>query len=162
LSAPGNAIELSFRLRQAGHFHELNNFFNNRFCDQQKLLGHSRNREFLGPRKDRAVAPDRRGLACLFERRFAVPPETAAGYITIVRGDASDPIGVATVTLLRDLIANEKDRLILYQTARRQYRSAAAEWAAAHPVPKRDETIWLRPHRGSRYLADPRPEAAAK
>jgi hypothetical protein len=34
----------------------------------------------------------------------------------------------------------------------------AAAWAKAHPPVPRDETFIFRPHRGSRYLADPQPE----
>ncbi len=85
-------------------------------------------------------------------------PQAAPGTVTITCGNAKDPIGAATVILLRDLIANEKDRLTVYQEKRHVYWQAAAEWEKAHPVLPRDETIWFRPHRGSRYLANPIPE----
>ncbi len=88
-------------------------------------------------------------------------PEAAPDSITITRGDADDPIGTATATLLRDLIAAEKPRLIIYQEKLTAYQQAAAAWAKAHPVPPRDETIWFKPHRGSRYLAQPTPEKGA-
>ena len=90
------------------------------------------------------------------------PPEATPDTITITRGNAKDPIGTATVTLLRDLIASEKTRLIAYQEKRAIYHQAAAAWEKAHPPIPRDETVWLRPHRGSRYLADPKPEAVSK
>ncbi len=86
------------------------------------------------------------------------PPEAAPDSITITRGNANDPVGTATVTLLRDLIATEKSRLIVYQEERATYQQAAAEWQKSHPILPRDETVWLRPHRGSRYLANPTPE----
>jgi hypothetical protein len=86
------------------------------------------------------------------------PPEAAPDTITITRGNAKDSIGTATATLLRDLIANEKPRLIAYQEQRIAYQQAAAEWQKAHPVLPRDESVWLRPHRGSRYLTNPTPE----
>ncbi len=86
------------------------------------------------------------------------PPEAAPESITITRGTASDPVGTATVTLLRDLIATEKSRLLVYQEKRATYQQAAAEWQKSHPVLPRDETVWFRPHRGSRYLANPTPE----
>ena len=89
---------------------------------------------------------------------FPPPPEAAPGTITITRGNAHDPIGTATATLLRDLITSEKSRLTVYQEKRVTYQKAAAEWEKAHPVLPRDETIWLRPHRGSRYLTNPTPE----
>ena len=87
-----------------------------------------------------------------------MPPEAAPGTIAITRGNANDPFGTATATLLRDLIVTEKSRLIVYQEARTRYQQAAAEWQKSHPVLPRDETVWLRPHRGSRYLANPTPE----
>ena len=86
------------------------------------------------------------------------PPEAAPDTIAITRGNANDPAGTATATLLRDLIATEKPRLTAYQEQRAIYQQAAAAWEKAHPIPPRDETIWFRPHRGSRYLANPTPE----
>ena len=86
------------------------------------------------------------------------PPEAAPDTINITRGNANDPVGTATVTLLRDLIATEKSRLIIYQEERAIYQQAAAAWQKSHAIPPRDETIWFRPHRGSRYLTNPTPE----
>lgn len=86
------------------------------------------------------------------------PPEAAPDIITLTRGDAKDPVGTATAILLRDLIANEKSRLTAYQEQRVIYHQAAAAWEKAHPILPRDETIWFRPHRGSRYLTNPTPE----
>ena len=86
------------------------------------------------------------------------PPEAAPDTIAITRGNANDPVGTATATLLRDLIATEKSRLIVHQEERATYQQAAAEWQKSHPILPRDETVWLRPHRGSRYLTNPTPE----
>jgi hypothetical protein len=86
----------------------------------------------------------------------------SANSILILKGDRNDPMGTAPITLLKDLIANEKDRLVTYQAERLRYQQAAAAWEKAHPVPPRDETFWFRPHRGSRYLANSKPEAAIK
>ena len=86
------------------------------------------------------------------------PPEAAPDTITITRGNANDPVGTATVTLLRDLIATEKSRLIVYQEERTIHQQAVAAWAKSHPILPRNETIWFRPHRGSRYLTNPTPE----
>ncbi|MEO7099956.1 MAG: hypothetical protein ABI162_11380 [Luteolibacter sp.] len=85
-----------------------------------------------------------------------------AGSITILKGNPKDPTGTAIITLLKELIATEKSRLITYQAARQRYQQASAEWENAHPSVPRDETYWLKPHRGSRYLANPTPEAAIK
>ena len=59
---------------------------------------------------------------------------------------------------MRELIASEKFRLTVYQEKRAIYRQAADAWEIANVAPLRDETIWFRPHRGSRYLATPIPE----
>ena len=86
------------------------------------------------------------------------PPEAAPDTIIITQGNPNDPIGTATAVLLRDLIASEKPRLTAYQEKRSIYQQAAVAWQKAHPVPSRNETIWFRPHRGSRYLTNPNPE----
>lgn len=103
------------------------------------------------------------GVIPIYRRPFSKlpipkPPEATPNSITITRGNTKDPVGTATATLLRDLIANEKSRLITYQEKRAVYQQAAADWQKAHPILPRDETIWLRPHRGSRYLTNPTPE----
>jgi hypothetical protein len=89
-------------------------------------------------------------------------PEVPADSITFLKGDPEDPAGAGPIHWLRDLIAAEKVRLIRYQQDRLACQKAAAAWEKAHPPVPRDETFWLRPHRGSRYLADPKPEAATK
>ena len=86
------------------------------------------------------------------------PPEAAPGTIAITRGNANDPVGNATATLLRDFITSEKSRLTTYQENRATYQQASAAWGKSHATAPRDETIWLRPHRGSRYLTNPTSE----
>ncbi len=103
-----------------------------------------------------AVRPTRRGRLSKFP--IPNPPEAAPGTIVLTRGNAADTVGTATATLLRDLIATEKSRLTTYQEDRARHQQAAAAWEKAHPPVPRDETVWLRPHRGSRYLANPTPE----
>ena len=88
--------------------------------------------------------------------------EVPADSIKILQGDPKNPVGVAPIFVIRDLIAAEKSRLAPYQAARERYQQAATAWAEAHPVVPRSQTFWLRPHRGSRYLANPRPEATAR
>lgn len=89
-------------------------------------------------------------------------PEVATNSITIIKGNQNDPVGTAPITLIKELIANERIRLVTYQAARLRHQKAAAAWEKAHPVQPRDETFWFRPHRGSRYLVNPKPEAAIK
>ncbi len=85
-------------------------------------------------------------------------PVVVPGQILITQGDSKNPAATATLQILRDLIASEKERLLIYQSARLQHQREAAAWAKAHPPVPRDETFVLRPHRGSRYLANPQPE----
>lgn len=85
-----------------------------------------------------------------------------ADSIVVIKGNPDDPVGMAPITTTRDIIASEKPRLIAYQAARLKHQQAAAEWHKANPVPPRDETFWFKPHRGSRYLAEPKPEATTR
>ena len=85
-------------------------------------------------------------------------PTAAANSIVITKGNPEDKIGTSPLLLLKDLIDTEKDRLIPYQAARQKHQRAAAIWAAANPPVPNDETILIRPHRGSRYLTNPTPE----
>ena len=95
-------------------------------------------------------------------RMFPNLPEVPSDTIIFTKGNPNDTVGTAPITGLKDLITNEKSRLTTYQEHRTRYQEAAAAWEKAHPVAPRDETVWLRPHRGSRYLANPKPEAAAR
>ena len=86
----------------------------------------------------------------------------AADSIVVIKGNSDDPVGMAPITLAHDIITREKSRLVLYQVARLKYQQASAEWHKANPVLPRDETFWFKPHRGSRYLANPRPETTSR
>ncbi len=85
-----------------------------------------------------------------------------ADSIVITKGNPDDPVGMTPITVVRDIIASEKSRLVRYQAARLKHQQASVEWHKANPVLARDETFWFKPHRGSRYLAEPKPEAAAR
>jgi hypothetical protein len=85
-------------------------------------------------------------------------PEVPANAISFIKGNPKDLIGTAPITLLKDLITSEKPRLTAYQEDRISYQQADAAWEKAHPPVPRDETYWLRPHRGSRYLTNPSPK----
>ena len=86
----------------------------------------------------------------------------AVDSIVVIKGNPDDPVGMAPITAARDIITSEKSRLFFYQAARRKYQQASAEWHKANPDLPRDETFWFKPHRGSRYLANPRPEATSR
>lgn len=85
-------------------------------------------------------------------------PEIAPGQILITLGDPNDANSTARLQIIKDLITSEKQRLLTYQSARIQQQREAVAWEKAHPPVPRDETFVLRPHRGSRYLANPQPE----
>lgn len=100
-----------------------------------------------------------RNFRNLGTRMFPKLPEVPVGAIVFLKGNPQDPVGIAPITLLKELIASEKPRLAVYQADRLRHQQASAAWEKSHPEAPRDETIWLKPHRGSRYLANPRPEA---
>lgn len=105
---------------------------------------------------------DTTAIRRLSPKGFTDFSSVVADSITVVKGNPLDPVGMAPVHVVRDVIASEKSRLLPYQAARREHQRAAGEWAKAHPVLPRDETFWFKPHRGSRYLAEPKPEAATR
>lgn len=88
-------------------------------------------------------------------RPFAkMPPHPALeenGFV-IVNGDADDPEATRILTMVRDYYVKNKDRLLQIRQAREEYQAAAAAWHAANPPKPENHTIWLKPHRGSRYL----------
>lgn len=88
--------------------------------------------------------------------------KVTAGTITYLKGDPADAIGTGPVTLVNELIANESSRLGIFQADLARHHAARAAWEKANPEPPRDETLWIRPHRGSRYLANPNPETRTR
>jgi hypothetical protein len=100
-----------------------------------------------------------RNFRNLAAQLFPKLPEVTAGAIVFTKGNSQDAVGIAPITLLQELIASEKPRLAVYQADRLRHQQAREAWEKSHPEAPRDETIWLKPHRGSRYLATPRPEA---
>ena len=85
-------------------------------------------------------------------------PQLPVGEILITRGNPDDSEAIAPLNLLKELIEAEKPRLDTYQAARQTYIRESAASQAAHPPAPQDETILLRPHRGSRYRVNPQPE----
>jgi len=83
---------------------------------------------------------------------FLEIPNVAPGQIFITQGDVKEAAAIAPMQIIRQIIEVEKSRLISYQAARLRYQEASAAWHAAHPPIPRDETFWIKPHRGSRYL----------
>jgi hypothetical protein len=82
-----------------------------------------------------------------------VHPEVAADSFTITVGNSSDSVAISLLGILRDYYRINKPRLLLIQKAQEQYQAEATAWHAAHPFKPENHTFWLKPHRGSRYLA---------
>jgi hypothetical protein len=79
--------------------------------------------------------------------------EVEDGSFLITRGDPDDPVGMAPIIALISLYAAEKDHLIAGFGKLQQNQREAAAWHKANPQPEPAEyTLWLRPHRGRRYL----------
>ena len=79
-------------------------------------------------------------------------PSISAGQILVTQGNAADTAATAPIRVIQEVISSEKERLLVYQSAREKYQQESAAWQKAHPPVPRNETFILRPHRGSRYL----------
>lgn len=88
-------------------------------------------------------------------RRFPDHSAVEENSIRIFKGEPGDTVGTAPVTLIKELITNEKGRLKIFQADLARQQAARAAWDKVNPLPPRDETFWIRPHRGSRYLTQP-------
>jgi hypothetical protein len=77
-------------------------------------------------------------------------PQVEPGAIVVPDGDEfTSDILIA----LRDHYQKNLTRLKEIREAQDQQRRDAAAWHAANPTQPQDHTIWLKPHRGSRYLS---------
>jgi hypothetical protein len=90
-----------------------------------------------------------------FGRKLEIPrhPEVTSDEFIITSGNANDSSALVLLGSLRDYYVEHKPRLILIQKAQEQYQAEAAAWHATHPPKPESHTFWLKPHRGSRYLA---------
>jgi hypothetical protein len=77
------------------------------------------------------------------------PPKLEIGAILVPDGDAYT---TRLLTAMRDSHDKHLLKLLEIRKAHEQYRRDAAAWHAANPPQPQDHTIWLKPHRGSRYL----------
>ncbi len=84
----------------------------------------------------------------------AIPshPQLAPGTFQLVSGSADSPLGAAFLEAYRRHLSANRPQLEAVLAARRQAAADAAAWREANPGTVRDSTVWLRPHRGSRYL----------
>jgi hypothetical protein len=91
-------------------------------------------------------------------RIFPIPahPALPAGEarFVVTKGDATDAAALAPIQALHDFYMVEKDRLAAaYEERERNQRNQAALLKANPPRPK-DNVMWVRPRKGSRYLAE--------
>ena len=61
-------------------------------------------------------------------------------------------VALKVLSVLRDYYTKHKDRLVLIQNAREEYKVTAAAYFFAHPQKPENHTFWLKPYCGSRYL----------
>lgn len=98
------------------------------------------------------------GAGLRFGKKFDIPehPELVEGAFSITKGNENDPEALEALIALRDYYFQHKERLILIQKAKEEYKAAATAWHAANPPKPENHTFWLKPHRGSRYLKEER------
>ncbi len=89
-----------------------------------------------------------------WHRPVSHPFVPAEGFL-ILKGDPGDEAGTAPLRILMDLYSIEKERLTAANIERKQALREAVEWAGLNPKSREPVShgYWLRPHRGSRYLA---------
>jgi hypothetical protein len=76
-------------------------------------------------------------------------PEVKPGSIVVPDGDAYT---AALLTSMRAACNENMPKLLELQAARQQYQRDYEAWKAANPQRPQNHTIWIKPHRGSRYL----------
>ncbi len=76
-------------------------------------------------------------------------PKVEPGSILVPDGDEYT---VSVLTSLRDACFQNMPKLLEIKAARLQFQKDSAAWHAANPPRPQNHTIWLKPHRGSRYL----------
>lgn len=88
-------------------------------------------------------------------RKIGIPvhPTVPADEFIISKGDIKDPDAQLLLATLREYYLLNKPRLILIKKAQAEYQAASDAWYAQHPPKPENHTFWLKPHRGSRYLA---------
>ena len=84
-------------------------------------------------------------IARIEDPAVAVEP----GAILVPDGDE---FTASVLGSLRDACFRNMPKLLELKAAHEEYRRDAAAWKAANPPRPQNHTIWMKPHRGSRYL----------
>ncbi len=79
------------------------------------------------------------------------PPIPPGGFV-FTKGDPNAGAGKPVIESIQGFHDRNKVKLEALRDAREQYRKDAAAWRKANPPKPENHTIWLKPHRGSRYL----------
>jgi hypothetical protein len=79
-------------------------------------------------------------------------PDLQANGFSVIKGGDHNGDTQLILASLRDFHVTHSQRLSLIRKAQKEYLAAAAAWHKANPPRPQNHTIWLKPHRGSRYL----------
>lgn len=93
-------------------------------------------------------------VARRFGKNVEMPkhPVLKEDEFAITKGDEENAEALQALFAIRDFYLKHKERLGQIQEAREEYQAAAKAWHAANPPKPENHTLWLKPHRGSRYL----------
>ncbi len=76
------------------------------------------------------------------------------GEFRLTQGNPESPCGEALIAAMQSFHAEHRTRLHEVLAARQRCREEAVAWKKANPPTAQNHTVWLRPHRGSRYLRE--------
>jgi len=79
-------------------------------------------------------------------------PTVEKGQIRFISGDPKSTFGKPFLRTFRKYYRSNKKQLKAIKVAREHYYKSKRKWEAANPKQPQDQTVWLKPHRGSRYL----------
>jgi hypothetical protein len=74
------------------------------------------------------------------------------------KGDPSMSVGDEVMQALRAYYLQHQTKLRELRVAQENYNLQARAWRLANPPKPESHTIWLKPHRGSRYIPETKAE----
>jgi hypothetical protein len=88
-------------------------------------------------------------------RKLPEPPALSPDSFLITVGSPASALGDSFLSAWQAHLKAHRSALEAALAARKKVAADAAAWRAANnPAAPRDATIWIRPHRGSRYLLE--------
>lgn len=90
----------------------------------------------------------------------AIPhhPELAQDHYQFTIGSPTQPGGEDIMKSLNGYYLKHQETLRELRLAQKAYQAEERAWREANPPKPENHTIWLKPHRGSRYLLEAEPE----